>query len=94
MQVDSIFIYIPPKGTKNPERHPVYRAPGPSVGFWETESIGDFDFYGYDWTVYDEAREDDGLWRIVSEIFITAGGETHHLPATSFIILDLSVIRL
>lgn len=86
--VDSIFIHIPAKGSKNEERHPQYRAVGPKVGHWETRTEGEYDFYGYDWTVYDEVQEDDGLWRIISEIYTTDGGETQFLPDTSFVILD------
>ena len=86
--VDSIFTHIPAKGTSNSERHPEYRAAGPHAGLWEKRTWGDYDYYGYDWTVYDEARKDDGLWRIVSEIYFNKEGLPQLLPDTTYIILD------
>ncbi|UCE18051.1 MAG: DUF11 domain-containing protein, partial [Gemmatimonadota bacterium] len=86
--VDSIFLHIPARGSTNPVRHPIFRAAGPRTGTWAIHTAGMHDFYGYDWKVYDEADRDDGVWYLVSEIYLSFDGSTTFITDTSSIILD------
>jgi hypothetical protein len=85
-QIDSIKTHIPAKGTSNSERNPIYRNGGPNVGTWVLITLDGFDYYGYNWVVYDESRFDDGLWTVTSEIYVN--GDPTPFPDEALIILD------
>ena len=83
--IDSINLHIPAKGSSNHEKNRMFRAGGPNIGEWSMlTNIGGFDYYGYNWTIFDESRFDDGLWELHSIIHV--GGTA--FPDTAFIILD------
>ncbi|UCE17421.1 MAG: T9SS type A sorting domain-containing protein [Gemmatimonadota bacterium] len=83
--VDSILTHIPAKGTSNFPRNPIYRDGGPNSGTWVVlTNYNGFDYYGYNWVVYDETAPNDGLWIVNSEIYV----DGTEFPDVAYIILD------
>ena len=84
--VDSVMLNIPAKGENNIEQNVIYRAAEDSIDeVWTviTDYYG-FDYYGYNWIIFDESNIDDGLWPVSSKIYI----ESSEFSDLSYIILD------